>query len=462
MRFLFLFLIVAGAYTTAVGQEQPQVRYTTSYTPPTKAQLEAKRKELQDAINETEEQLEAIKKNKNATISQLKALQYKLAQRQSLISNINDEIGNIDNTIVSSSKEIVTLTQKLEMLKTRYAQSIRYAYASRSSYDMLAFVFSSANFNDAVRRMKYLKKFRDFRKQQVDQILETQGKIKNKIGELNKEKQEKDNLLNNQKQQTVALQTDVKETNSAIQEMKGKEEELRKIAEKNRKAAARVNKFINDIIEREMQAALKKAEEEEKRRLALTTKPPVPDKTKETVPPPARTGTVTTTTTAPAKHAPPKNDLPLMLTPTDVALASNFEGNRGKLYWPVAQGYISDRFGVHKISTYIDINNDGIDIRTNAGAAARAVFDGTVSSVFTVEGAQIVIIQHGNYFTVYNNLASVSVTRGQAVKALQTIGSVGENDEGFPTIKFQIWKSNGGKKGQAKLDPEQWIGRVHK
>lgn len=462
MRFLLFFLFF-GTCLTALAQEQPQIRYSNNYTPPTKAQLEAKRKELQDAINETEQQLEEIKKNKNATMSQLRALQYKLAQRQNLISSINDEIGNIDHTIVSSSKEIVTLTQKLEMLKIRYAQSIRYAYATRSSYGMLAFVFSSTNFNDAVRRMKYLKKFRDFRKQQVDQIVETQGKIKNKIGELNKEKQEKDNLLNNQKQQTVALQTDVKETNSAIQEMKGKEEELRKVAEKNRKAAARVNKFINDIIEREMQAALKKAEEEEKRRLALNaTKTTTPEKPKDNAVTPGKTNPVGTTNPTPVKHAPPKSDVPLMLTPTDVALANNFEGNRGKLYWPVAQGYVSDHFGVHALSQYITINNDGIDIRTSASAAVRAVFDGTVSSVFTVEGAQIVIIQHGNYFTVYNNLASVSVGRGQVVKALQTIGVVAENDEGFPTIKFQIWKSNGGKKGQAKLDPEQWIGRLHK
>ncbi len=432
----------------------------------TKAELETKKKEIQSAINETERQLEEIKKNKNATVSQLRALQYKLAQRQMLIGNINQEIGNIDNTIVLSSKEIVTLKQKLEILQVRYAQSIRYAYKSRSSYDMIAFLFSSTDFNDALRRMKYLKKFREFRKQQVDQIKQTQNQIEHKIGDLNKEKQEKDELLSSQKQQTQALQGDVKETNNVIQDLKGKESELIRDAEKKRVVVARINKYINDLIEREMAAALKKAEEEEKKRLAAAAAkntPPekpapgktTPGKTPETAinPAPVRPGT---------KPAPKAEMPPLMLTPTDVALAENFEGNKGKLYWPVAQGSITDHFGVHPspLAAKVMIDNPGVDILTAPNAPVRAVFEGTVSSVLTVEGAQIVMMRHGNYFTVYNNLSSVSVSKGQQVKTMQTIGVAANNEEGLPTVKFQIWKSNG-KKGQVKLNPEQWIGRAH-
>jgi murein DD-endopeptidase MepM/ murein hydrolase activator NlpD len=149
-----------------------------------------------------------------------------------------------------------------------------------------------------------------------------------------------------------------------------------------------------------------------------------------------------------------------MLTPTDVALANNFEGNKGKMYWPVTQGYISDHFGVHPspLSKYVIVDNDGIDIRTSANAPVRAVFEGTVGSVFTVEGTKVVAIQHGNFFTVYNNLASTSVVKGQHVNTLQTIGVVAENEEGEPTIKFQIWKSNG--HSSVKLNPELWIGKA--
>ena len=456
-----IFCLLLSLATRAQQPQSGQGLYT-------KAQLEAKRKEIQDAINETEQQLEEIKKNKTATISQLRSLQYKLAQRQNLISNINEEMDGIDHTIVASSKEILTLKQKLAMLKVRYAQSLRYAYQTRSSYDMIAFLFSSSDFNDAVRRMKYLKKFRAFRKQQVDQIVETQDQIQHKIGSLNKEKEEKDQLLNNQKQQSQALQVDMKETNNAIQSLKGKEAELIREAEKNRVVAARINKAINNIIEREMAAALKRAEEEEKKRLAaLATKTGTPEKPKEVKP-----GTTAKTTNEPAggnlpyikpnPKAARAEDPAMMLTPTDVALAANFEGNQGKLYWPVAKGAITDHFGTHPhpLAPKVIIENYGIDIRTTAGSPVRAVFEGTVSSVMTVEGSQIVMIQHGNYFTVYNNLSSVSVSKGQHVNTMQNIGVVGSNEEGEPTVKFQIWKSNG-KKGTMKLNPESWIGRAH-
>ncbi len=432
----------------------------------TKAELEAKRKDIQDAINETEHQLDEIKKNKNATVSQLRALQYKLAQRQTLIGNINDEIGNIDNTIVTSSKEIVTLKQKLEILQVRYAQSIRYAYETRSSYDMLAFLFSSSDFNDAVRRMKYLKKFREFRKQQVDQIRQTQNQIQHKIGDLNKEKEEKDQVLLLQKQQTQALQGDVKETNNTIQSLKGREAELMREAEKKRVVVARINRFINDLIEREMAAALKRAEDEERKRLAAEAA----KKPAATQPPPAKPtpgkpqpevaintpGPRPTVKTIPRPDAPP-----LMLTPTDVALAENFEGNKGKLYWPVTQGSITEHFGTHPspIAAKVMVDQPGIEILTSANAPVRAVFEGTVSSVLTVEGSQMVLVRHGNYFTVYNNLASVTVSKGQHVNTLQNIGVAANNEENLPTVKFQIWKANA-KGSPIKVNPEQWIGRA--
>ncbi len=470
MRKGYLFVVLCLALTVAARAQQPQeqtsIRYNNNYVPPTKAQLEAKKKEILDAINETEHQLDEIKKNKNATVSQVRALQYKLAQRQNLISNINQEIGNIDNTIVLSSKEILTLKQKLEMLKVRYAQSIRYSYETRSSYDMLAFLFSSSDFNDAVRRMKYLKKFRDFRKQQVDQIHQTQDQIQHKIGDLNKEKEEKDQLLNSQKQQSQALQGDMQEKNNAIQDLKGREAELQKKADENRKVAARVNKAINDIIEREMAAALKRAQDEEKKRLdaeakAAAAKPAAAKPATPAKAVPGKPAPDVYVNNPSAPKAPKPEAAPLMLTPTDVALAANFEGNKGKLYWPVTQGYISDHFGTHPdpIAKFVIEENPGIDIRTSPNAPVRAVFEGTVTSVITVEGNKIVVIAHGNYFTVYNNLASTSVNKGQHINTLQTIGVVAENFEGEPTIKFQIWKSNG-KKGSVKLNPEQWIGKA--
>ena len=442
----------------AVAQQQP-VQYSLS-----KEQLEVKRKEILEAINETERQLSAVKNDTKATMGQLRALQNKLAERQRLIGNINEELSTIDVTIRNSSKEVGTLKMKLEQLKIRYAQSIRYAYTTRSSYDMIAFLFSSRDFNDAMRRMKYLKKFREFRKQQVVQIRTTQAQLQNKIGTLNAEKAQKDELLSTQVQQKQVLIKETDQTNQVIQDLKGKESKLLKDIEANRKTTVRINKAIEVLIEREMAKAAKAAEEEAKRKAAELAKANPPG----TAAPGTKTAAPGTAgNTAPVKPTAPRVNpkaagAPLLLTPDDVALAANFEGNKGKLYWPVEKGYITDHFGSHPhpLAPKVIIENSGIDIQTGVNAPVRAVFDGTVTNVFSTVGSQqIVMVQHGNYFTVYNGLATVSVKKGQEVKAKQVLGQVATNDEDLPVINFQIWM--GSKKGQVKLNPEQWIGHAH-
>ncbi len=443
-----------------------QQKVQQDYVPPTKAQLEAKRKELLSDINETEKQLSEIKKDKNASISQLRALQNKLAQRQSLIGNINDEISDIDNTIKVSSKEVLTLKQKLEQLKIRYAQSIRYAYETRSSFGMLAFLFSSADFNDATRRMKYLKKFRDFRKQQVIQIRLTQNQLQHKIGVLNVQKAEKDELLGKQVQQKQELLKETDQTNQVIQQMKGKESELMANIEKNRIVANRVNKAIQVYIEAEMAKEAKKAAEEEAKRKAAEAKAnPVPVKP------------VVTTTTKPSTNEPvvnnpskilphpkpPKAETPLLLTPTDVVLADKFESNKGKLYWPVDKGFIADRYGEHFHPLYhkIKIINDGIDIQTDENAPIQAVFNGSVFKVFSADfgSTQIVVLKHGKYFTLYRGLTDVKVKVGDNVSVKQVLGHCAHNDENQPVFNFQIWQWTG--KKNITLNPETWIGKAH-
>ena len=445
--FLLCFLLSV----TAIAQ-QKQVQYSM-----TKEQMEVERKKIQEAIDETQQQLDAIKNDKKATMSQLRALQNKLADRQRLIGVINQQMGEIDNTIKSSSKEVGSLKQKLEQLKVRYAQSIRYSYETRSSYDMLAFLFSSGSFNDAMRRMKYLKTFREFRKQQVEQIRITQNQLQHKIGVLNSEKAQKDELLVSQVQQSQTLKQETQQQNEVIQELKGKESQLLKEIEVNRKKSANINRAINDIIQRE----IKKAEEEALRKaeLAAKTKPVVNPATK------AATKTTEPEPTAPTGNYNPRPKAeaqPLLSTPDDVALSEHFENNKGKLYWPVEKGYISDHFGVHPhpVEHQVMVNNNGIDIQTAQGATARVVFDGVVSSVFALSGDnQSVMIKHANYYTVYNNLTNVQVKKDQAVTAKQPLGTVVNNDEGIPTINFQIWKVVG--KKTVNLDPESWLGKAH-
>ena len=463
MRYYILAIFISFASIAFAQQQQKDVQVQLS-----RSQLEDKRKEIMDAINETEKELESIKQDKNASLDQLRALQNKLSARQRLIVNINQSIGEIDNTIQLSANEVGNLKKSLELYKIRYAQSLRYSYETRSSYDMLAFFFSSRDFNEAIRRMKYLKTFRRYRMQQVEQIRITQSKLQNKIGVLNAQKAQKDELLASQLQQKQVLVKETTETDNVIKQLKGREGELMKEIENKRKVAVRINEAINKVIEREMEAARKKAEEEEKKRLATEKAAAKPEPAK-TEPKPAEhhpaenapPGKAPAPKPAPTK---PENEMQLYLTPTDIALSSNFEGNKGKLYWPVDKGFITDHFGQHPhpLAEKVMINNPGIDIRTTEGANVRAVFDGTVSSVFSTVGSnQIVILQHGNYFTVYNGLETVSVKKDQHVSVKDVIGTVAHNDEGEPTINFQIWKAAaGGKKGQTNLNPEQWIGRL--
>ncbi|MCF8451344.1 MAG: M23 family metallopeptidase [Taibaiella sp.] len=164
--------------------------------------------------------------------------------------------------------------------------------------------------------------------------------------------------------------------------------------------------------------------------------------------------------TAPRAHS----DVSLLVTPEDVELSSNFEGNKGRMYWPVEKGYITDHFGVHPHPLFpkVSIENAGVDIQTDDHAKIRCVFNGQVTAVFSVTGSnQIVMVKHGNYLTVYNGLSSVSVKKDDEVSVKQVIGTVATNDEGLPVINFQIWKSGSGKGGNVKLNPEQWMGKAH-
>ncbi len=446
-------LVVILVFLSSAAFAQREVVY------PSKDTLMARRKQIMQAIEETEKELMAIKNDKQATLGQLRALQNKLSDRQRLIGNINEELDDIDNDIKKSSKEVLTLKQKLEQLNARYTQSIRYAYSSRSSYDMLAFLFSSRDFNEAMRRMKYLKKFRDFRKYQVQQITHTQVQLKEKIGTLNAEKTQKDQVLNAQVQQKQILQKETEQTNQVVQDLKSKESKLLADIEKNKKINSRINKAINDLIEREMARAAKAAEAEAKKTAGTDAgKSGAKSNIKSsTGGPDVAVNNVPKSTTARSR-----SEVSLMLTPEDVELAENFEGNKGKMYWPVEKGYITDHFGIHPHPLYpkVSIENAGVDIQTDENARVRCVFNGTVTSVFSVSGSsQIVMVRHGNYCTVYNGLASISVKVGDEVRAKQTIGTVANNDEGLPVVNFQIWKSSG-KKDNVKLNPEQWIGRA--
>lgn len=488
MRFIISTILIALLGTSALAQQ------VTS-----RSDLERRRQGIMDDIRETQEQLAATKKDKKATMGQLRALQAKLDARQRLIANINQEMANIDGNITSSSREVDRLRENLQTLRLRYAQSIRYAYQNRSSQNMLAFLFSASGFNDAMRRMRYLKKYRDYRMDQAEQIQQTQGKIQDQIGMLNNQKFRKNMLLTAEVQQKQVLLQETNETNQVVKELKGREAELVAEIDRKKKSARQLDKAINDLIRREIEIARKKAEEERKRqaeiarrkeeeerkaaaarigpnegntygsgnsKVTLSTGSGGRNTNPSTTAPGSRGNTQPSSTrpssgnppvamvTPPKRTATPRTNVPLGLTPEAAALSNNFASNRGKLPWPVEKGNIVSSFGTHKhpIAEKVMVENNGIDIQTSPGATARAVFDGTVTAVIYMPGlGQNVLINHGEYFTVYAGLSGVSVRKGDQVRTKQAIGSVGNNEDGVPIINFQVWK------GSAKLNPAGWI-----
>lgn len=444
-----------------------------------------------ESIRETQAALEQTKQNKNATLAQLRALQSKLAERQKLIANINAEINDINQSIRSSSQEITGLKQNLEVLKVRYAQSVRFAYKNRSSYNMVAFLFSADDFNEAVRRLKYLKKYRDYRKEQAEQIRVTQAKIEKKLGILNTEKSKKDVLRTAEEQQKFVIQKETSEKDQVVRALKGREKELSREIEKNRKAARQVDAAIQKVIQQEIALARKKAEEEEKRRreeeqrkalaAANSNTGGISVNTGSGLRPAngevgsagsaprsgsssrsGGTGNVVASSSAPSRSV-PKSTASFInnMTPEATALSNGFENNRGRLPWPVEKGFISQGFGTYKhpIEEKVTLENYGIDITTNPGSSIRSVFDGVVTNVFFVAGRNWnVIVSHGAYFTIYSGLVNVGVKKDQRVSTKTPIGTIGPNEEGNTVLNFQIWKV-GKNNATSKVDPAQWIAR---
>lgn len=476
MRICYIFLFCLASI--AAGAQQS----STSRT-----ELEKRRQNIMEAIRATQQQLEITKKDKSASLGQLRALQNKLAERQKLINNINQEVAEINKNIRYSAQEITQLRQNLEMLKIRYAQSVRYAYKNRSSYNMLAFLFSADDFNEAIRRLKYLKKYRDYRKDQADQIRLTQTRIEKKLGILNTEKSQKDVLRSAEEQQKMVIEKERQEQDKVVRELKGREKELAGAIAKNQKSLRQLDRTISNLIKREIELAKKREEEErrrqeqqrreeEQRRLAAIAasntsvntgsgvKPAVPGSNTPastpaaTKPTPAASKPVAANVPKPASVERPTYKL--SLTPEATAISNNFESNKGKLPWPVATGFIAESFGKKKHPVYnIMLENTGIEIQTSPNSPARAVFNGTVSGIFFVPGmGQCVMVTHGQFFTVYSRLGNLTVKKGDQVALKQTLGYVIPNDNGDNLMHFELWKVGSNDKPFAQ-DPATWIAR---
>jgi len=387
-------------------------------------QLEAKRKKMQREISEQRKALSNTQQEKTVTLDKLNSLNQIIQQRQVVINNLGLEIRSVNYELTQKQKYLDSLSQENNLQKQKLRKTVLKAYKTRKSGREIAFVFSSKSISQAMRRWKYLRKISAYRRHQISAIIAQSLSLGKVIGQLEGVKQEKSVLMYENESETKELEVDKKSKQNLVQQLSGREEELRDRIRSNEKAIARLNNEISRLIAKEIEAERKR-----KARASTTAAK-------------ARTG----------KGNSGANEN--TLSPQARAIGGAFSKNRGNLPWPVDRGFISQTFGVHEHPDLEGITtvNNGVDITSPKGALASAVFEGTVSAILNIPGqGQAVLVNHGEYFTVYAHLSVVLVEKGQVLRMNQHIGKVMTDDDGKAVLQFQIWE------GQEKQNPQSWL-----
>ena len=420
---ILLLLVFAGFGILSYGQPVDD-----------KSQLEKERQEIQRELKEIQGMYNKVKGQTKQTLGQLNMLNRKINLQEQYIGTISKELRSIDDDIYLSEIEIYRLRKQLDTLKAQYARTVVYAYKNRSNYDYLNFIFSASSFNDAVKRIAYLKSYRIYRAKQVNTILETQEMIAQRKKQQLVRKDQKNVALQSQTKQVQELAVQKKEKDAVVSQLKSKEKELQGQIATKKKRDRDLQNAITAIVRREIESAKAKAkaEADAKRKSDELAEKKNPEKAPVTTTSPTTNPTTSPVTTAKRNEPAKRPDSYLDFTAKDVALNSSFQANKARLPWPVDNGVVTLRFGNNKIeNTLLTFDNPGITIATpSSGVAVKAVFDGEVSGVYNLGDGMAITIRHGKYFTTYSNLSGVTVSKGAAVKTGQQIGRAGKDDDG--------------------------------
>lgn len=383
--------------------------------------LEKRRDALDAQIKETSALIEKARGEQRSTQQQVLLLEAQIHQRQELINTMNSEVFRIDQEVQDTRDSIRALEAGLVQLKDEYGRMVQFAYMNRNAYDRLSYIFAAESFAQAFRRSRYLEQLAQQRRQQAALIEETRTKLSGVVDVLAAKRKDKSNLLDRQLTEAQKLTADKNGRQSALDGLRKEEGRLRQALAKQEKQRQELAAAIRRSIEAEIAKSRKAA------------------------------GKGATAGAVPGK-------MEFTMTPEAKELNSDFEKNKGKLPWPVAQGTVTSNFGKqpHPVLRGIMIENNGLDIGCVPGAPVRAIFRGEVSSVIVIPGAgKAVMLSHGAYRTVYSNLRDVSVEKGDRVDTKQQVGTV-MTEDGASTAHIEIWKiaSDG---SLQKVDPATWI-----
>ena len=362
--------------------------------------LQKKQKKLQQEIEQTNKMLKQTKRDESATLNKLQLIGQNIKNQKKLINTLDNEITALNREMNHLTKTRDSLQNVLEAHKTDYARLVRQSHYARMQQSPLLFLLSSDSFQQLARRARYLQEFAHFRQEQVRRIENTQREIDTQNELLQTNKQNKQTVLSSKKREQENLKRDERKQQTMLTKLKSKEKDLNKQLKQQQKKVNELNKKIDNLVKKQ----------------------------------------ASSTTT---------------LTKEQKLIAGGFEANKGRLPWPVEKGIISGHFGKqqHPVYSQVTMDNKGIYLQTTAGSKARAVYKGEVTSCFMIANTYAVIIQHGNYRTVYSNLSKLNVKQGDKVDTKQAIGTIftdAEQDQ-KTELYFQIYKD------RDILNPELWI-----
>ena len=395
-----------------------------------KEKLEQRKEQLQRELSEAKTKLQNEKKKEKSVLKEIAGQDAQIRISEKIISTIAKQARILDDNIYLTQLEINKLNKDLKIMKEDYAKMIVKSYKSRSEQSRFMFVLSSTSFLQAYKRVQYMKQYAGYRKRQAEEIKVKQARLGVAVGELQTNKKEKEVVIVEKtkiKAEHEKLKQEKVETAKLIQKDKKKiAADIAKMDKERKSIDKKIKKMINDAIaaENKKNAAKKKA--------AATA----------------------SGNTAPVKTA-PVSSTKIELTPEGKLSSDSFKANKGQLPWPTEKGYISTGYGdqPHPDYSNIVIHNSGIDITTDSGSSARAVFAGEVSGVQVSQttNTYTVLVRHGDFFTAYSNLSSVSVSVGNKVSAKQTLGKIKTNAKGNSVLKFVINQNT------TVLNPKSWL-----
>jgi septal ring factor EnvC (AmiA/AmiB activator) len=443
----------------AAARPAPAPRGRRSPRAKSREQLERERQANLARIEEAGKVLTQTTQKKQATLGQLNVIKEKLTVKQGQIQHISTQLQGIETNVHQTVNKVLTTQEQLARLKAEYARLMYTASKTSSGFNQLMFLFAAESFNQFVLRLRYVRQYTDERHRQAQRIVGAQRQLSQQLDGLTQQRTRQKSLLTTQLVESRNLLGLKTEQDQVVQQLSQQEQGLRDELAQRQRAVAQLDGLIAQRVREEIARAARAARlaaAAERRRAARATAARSGRPTRRADDDDRDDASANPDSDSPEETSADRRASRVALTPQTALLSSNFAGNKGRLPWPVARGFVSQHFGRHNhpVLKHVVVENRGVDIQTNSGEAVRSVFAGRVLTVAQVPGMNtIVMIQHGEYFTVYARLRSVSVHEGQLVDARQAIGTAATDADGTAQVQFQVWRNS------ANLNPEGWLGR---